>query len=177
MYSLEEVRASALASEFIDGSTLRAVIDNAPVDAATVHAAALQIAQGLRAAHEAGVVHRDLKPENILMTAGGSARSSTSASPGWTAREEAAHKLTRAGAMIGTPAYMAPEQLMGQQVDARTRHLCVRRHPRRGVVGRHPLSVSDAVPVARERPPGHEALARLLQRIADTAGRRRRPGA
>ncbi|HWN84620.1 MAG TPA: serine/threonine-protein kinase [Vicinamibacterales bacterium] len=168
VYSLEEVEGHLLlASEFIDGSTLRAVMDNGPMEVATVHAAALQIAQGLRAAHEAGVVHRDLKPENILLPPGGAKIVDFGIAwldgPGLSRHT----KLTRAGAMIGTPAYMAPEQLMGQQVDARTDIYAFGVLLAEMLSGRHPLSVSDAAPVERERSPEHEVLAGLLQRVAD----------
>ena len=76
-------------------------------------------------------------------------------------------KLTRAGAMIGTPAYMAPEQLMGQRVDARTDIYAFGVIVAEMLSGRHPLSVAEAAPAARERTPEDDVLAGLLQRIAD----------
>jgi hypothetical protein len=168
VFSLEEIDGQLLlASEFLDGRTLRAVVDEGPLDVAAAHAIALQIAQGLRAAHEAGVVHRDLKPENIIITPSGAAKIvdfgiAWLEGPGHTHQT----KLTRAGAMIGTPAYMAPEQLMGQRVDARTDVYAFGVILAEMLSGRHPLSV-DPAPVARERTPEDEVLAGLLQRIAD----------
>jgi len=168
VYSLEEVEGHLLlASEFLDGPTLRAVIDEGPMDVATVHAIALQVARGLRAAHEAGVVHRDLKPENIVITPGGAAKI-VDFGIAWLEGPGHPHqaKLTRAGAMIGTPAYMAPEQLMGQTVDARTDIFAFGVIVAEMLSGRHPLSVADAAP-ARERTPEGDVLAGLLQRLAD----------
>jgi hypothetical protein len=169
VYSLEEVEGHVLlATEFLDGRTLRAVIDDGPMNVADVYTIALQVAQGLRAAQEAGVVHRDLKPENVMITAGGSAKIvdfgiARLAGPGHTHEP----KLTRAGAMIGTPAYMAPEQLMGEAVDGRSDIYAFGVIIAEMLSGRHPLSVADAAPVTRDRTPEHELLAGLLQRIAD----------
>ena len=169
VYSLEEVEGQLLlASEFLDGPTLRTVINEGPMDAATVLAISLQVARGLRAAHEAGVVHRDLKPENIVITPGGAAKIvdfgiAWLEGPGHTHQA----KLTRSGAMIGTPAYMAPEQLMGQSVDARTDIYAFGVIVAEMLSGRHPLSVADAAPAARERTPEDDVLTGLLQRIAD----------
>jgi eukaryotic-like serine/threonine-protein kinase len=169
VFSLEEVDGQLLlASEFLDGRTLRAVIDEGPMDVAAVHAIGIQVAQGLRAAHEAGVVHRDLKPENVMITPSGAAKIvdfgiAWLEGPGYTHQT----KLTRAGALVGTPAYMAPEQLMGQRVDARTDIYAFGVILSEMLSGRHPLSVDEGTPVGRERTPEDQLLARLLQRIAD----------
>jgi len=169
VYSLEEVEGHVLlATEFLDGRTLRAVLDDGPMNVADVYTIALQVAQGLRAAQEAGVVHRDLKPENVVITPGGSAKIvdfgiARLEGPGHTHEP----RLTRAGAMIGTPAYMAPEQLMGEAVDGRSDIYAFGVIVAEMLSGRHPLSVADAAPVNRDRTPEHELLAGLLQRIAD----------
>ncbi len=169
VYSLEEVEGHLLlASEFLDGSTLRAIIDEGPMDVATVHATALQIAQGLRAAHEAGVVHRDLKPENIIMTPGGGAKIVDFGIARLDGPGHARHtKLTREGAMIGTPAYMAPEQLMGQPVDARTDIYAFGVILAEMLSGRHPLSVSDGAPVEREGAPERTREQDVLGLVAE----------
>ena len=169
VYSLEEVDGHLLlASEFLDGPTLRSVIDEGPMDVGMVHGVGLQVARGLRAAHEAGVVHRDLKPENVIITPGGAAKI---VDFGIALLERPGHthdaKLTRAGAMIGTPAYMAPEQLMGQQVDARADIYAFGVILAEMLSGRHPLSSPEPAPVAGERTPEHDMLAGVLQRIAD----------
>ena len=77
-----------------------------------------EIAEGLAAAHATGLIHRDIKPGNIWLEAphGTASRSSTSA---WPAPPSQDSGLTQQGAIVGTPAYMAPEQARGETVDAR----------------------------------------------------------
>jgi hypothetical protein len=171
IYSLEEVEGHLLlASEYLDGRTLRAVIDAGPIDVTEVRSIARHVARGLRAAHAAGVIHRDLKPENIVVGPGGSAKI---VDFGIARLEGPGHnhqtQLTRAGALVGTPAYMAPEQMLGGPVDPRVDIFAF------GVIllemlsGRHPLSVADPAPEERVRAAADEALARLLQGVADHA--------
>jgi eukaryotic-like serine/threonine-protein kinase len=103
-----------LTMELIDGASLSRRIASGPLPLADVLRVALEIALGLHAAHSVGVIHRDLKPDNVMaagdrvvITDFGIARSS---------RGEPSH--TR-GTVTGTPAYMAPEQLEGRELDGR----------------------------------------------------------
>ena len=107
-----------IVSEYVRGRTLRAVLADGPVPRDRVIAIARDMAGALRAAHDAGVVHRDLKPENVLLSDTGAVKIVDFG----IARiaNDAVTQLTRHGALLGTPAYMAPEQLLGSDVDART---------------------------------------------------------
>src|SRR6202795_3080774 len=90
----------------------------------------MQIAQGLAAAHEKGIVHRDLKPENLFITKDGRlkildfglAKLATKESEAGAATNNLTltHAQTDAGVVMGTASYMAPEQVRGDAVDART---------------------------------------------------------
>jgi serine/threonine protein kinase len=78
-----------------------------------------QLLDALEFAHEAGVIHRDIKPANVMLDAGGHVKLTDFGVARITDGDGDA-EATRAGAMIGTPAYMAPEQIQGQTIDRRT---------------------------------------------------------
>jgi serine/threonine-protein kinase len=106
-----------LAMEYVPGRTLRSLLRER---GRFGHAEALDIMDpilsGLAAAHQAGIVHRDVKPENVLLTADGRVKVVDFG----LARAQAAASNTRAGLIIGTVAYIAPEQVTGGVTDVRT---------------------------------------------------------
>ncbi|WP_158071231.1 serine/threonine-protein kinase [Streptomyces sp. CB00455] len=106
-----------LATAYVAGPSLsEAVRDHGPWPEASVLALAAGVAEALEAIHVHGVVHRDLKPSNVLLCADGPRVIDF----GISAVTEAATELTRAGTVIGTPGFMAPEQLTGERVTAAT---------------------------------------------------------
>ncbi len=134
IYGVEEQDgARYLVLEFVEGETLAERLDRGalPVDEALELAS--QIAGGVRAAHEGGVVHRDLKPGNIVVTPQGQAKvldfglaradegasSSGAFSQSPTLTSPAVHSPTVPGVILGTAAYMSPEQARGRGVDKR----------------------------------------------------------
>lgn len=106
-----------IVSEFVRGRTLRATLADGALPRERAAAIALDMARALRAAHEAGVVHRDLKPENVLLPDTGTVKIVDFGIARMA--DDAITQLTRHGALLGTPAYMAPEQLLGASVDPR----------------------------------------------------------
>jgi len=120
----EEGRSrSYIAMELVSGRTLGDFIAQQHDLDATLEVM-IQAAGGIARAHEAGIVHRDLKPDNIMVTSGGHAKilDFGLAKPAGTINAEAATevKISRPGLMVGTLAYMAPEQARGTEVDARS---------------------------------------------------------
>lgn len=104
--------------ELVEGPTLRALLrEGGPPQPAQATRWALALADGLRHAHEQGIIHRDIKPENILMAGGQTPRLADFGLARRMDRESLA--LTRTGDLLGTPLYMAPEQIEGAAVDAR----------------------------------------------------------
>jgi Tol biopolymer transport system component len=122
--------SSALVMELVEGQPLSALIPRKGMPLDKAIELSIQIARGLEAAHRAGVVHRDLKPSNVMVTAGGvvklldfglaiySAPASAAGSLEQTAT--AAEAGTAEGNIVGTIAYMSPEQAQGKPLDARS---------------------------------------------------------
>ena len=128
IYGLEEADGvKALVLELVEGPTLADRIKQGPIPIDEALPIAKQIAEAIEAAHEAGVIHRDLKPANIKVKDDGTVKvldfglakafDSDGAEMAEAPTETAA---TRAGAILGTPAYMAPEQAKGLVVDRRS---------------------------------------------------------
>src|SRR5438876_1985803 len=117
-----------IATEFIDGETLRERMRNAPMKLAEVLDVAAQIASALSAAHAAGIVHRDIKPENVMLRRDGIvkvldfglAKLTERVPPDSVDTEAPTSVKTDPGTVVGTAIYMSPEQARGLQVDART---------------------------------------------------------
>jgi serine/threonine-protein kinase len=121
IYALEEIDGDLfIASELVRGSTLRSEIAAGPLGGERLLRTLLDIADALDAAHQRGIVHRDLKPENVMRDVEGRIKIvdfglARTLAPA----PDAQTTLTLAGALLGTPAYMAPEQLRGEAADAR----------------------------------------------------------
>jgi serine/threonine protein kinase len=104
--------------QYIEGQTLRKIIEAGPVQIGTARVWFHQIASALEHAHKLGIVHRDVKPENIIITP--DSESAYLVDFGIALSAEEARKLTRSGYAMGTPGYMSPEQLAGEVVDSRS---------------------------------------------------------
>jgi serine/threonine-protein kinase len=116
---IEMAGVHAISMEYFPGQDLsRLIRKTGPLGAARTVTIARQICEGLAAAHQEGIIHRDIKPPNVLVNDDGVVKivdfglASMAHNPG--------SQLTRSGIIIGTPQYMAPEQITGDKTDART---------------------------------------------------------
>src|SRR5207253_1524188 len=114
-----------LVMEYVEGRTLRETMSGRTINERTALGIASEIASGLAAAHTTGVVHRDIKPENIMVAPDGSVKILDYGVAKLTEHEvhtnvETDVHLTKPGGVVGTIAYMSPEQIEGKSVDHRS---------------------------------------------------------
>jgi serine/threonine-protein kinase len=108
-----------IAMRLVPGTNLRDIINGGPLELQRTARIVSEVADALDTAHEAGLVHRDVKPANILVAGGGDHEHAYLSDFGLTKRLGSAGDLTRTGGWVGTPDYVAPEQIQGHRVDGR----------------------------------------------------------
>jgi len=169
-----------IAMEYIEGRTLKDVIAEAAREGillafGDVISTAVQVAEGLQAAHEAGIVHRDVKPANVIISKRGEAKLIDFG----LAKLAGQVRLTQSGSTMGTAAYMAPEQVRGEAVDNRsdiwslgamlyelyTGHLPFPGENAQAVM--HAILEHNPSPLTRWRPEAPRALQEIVDRCLD----------
>jgi hypothetical protein len=119
IYAVEELPLPYLVMEYIPGKTLQQRLEETgPLDVADVLRIGAQIARGLAAAHEQGLIHRDIKPANILLESG--VEQNVKITDFGLARAADDASLSQSGVIAGTPLFMAPEQATGEAPDPRS---------------------------------------------------------
>ena len=160
-----------IVSELVDGTSVRALVARAPLPLREVLDLSVQMAEGLAAAHQAGIVHRDFKPENVMVTREGRVKIldfglalvGTREGPG---AADAVATLTNTGAIVGTVPYMSPEQAAGEAVDYHTDQFSLGLTLYELLTGRRAFqSKSDAQTLAAIIEDEPEPLAKLNPRV------------
>ena len=166
VYALEEIGDDLyIASEYVQGETLRSRLAGGPLPMDTALRLAISVAGALDAAHASGIVHRDLKPENVIVTPdervkvldfGIAFMGAAESSPG-------EPRLTETGAVLGTPSHMSPEQIEGRAVDFRSDQFAFGVLLYEMLTGANPFGASTPLAaaarvVAAEAPPLSDAV-------------------
>jgi predicted Ser/Thr protein kinase len=164
IYALEEIDGDLyISSELVRGSTLRAALASGPIPRHQLASVLTQIADALDAAHRHGIVHRDLKPENVLIAMDARAKIvDFGIARSITPMDEERLALTLTGTHLGTPGYMAPEQLRGQTVDARADIFAFGVMAYELATGSHPFGGSDPASLVERLVSGTSPLARAI---------------
>jgi serine/threonine protein kinase/Flp pilus assembly protein TadD len=117
IHGIEETpEGTFIVMEFVEGKTLKEIIEKHTPSIKKILEISIQICEGLAAAHKKEIVHRDIKSDNIMVTKDGQVKIMDFG----LAKLKGASKLTKAGSTLGTAAYMSPEQASGEEVDQRS---------------------------------------------------------
>jgi len=158
----EQDGASYLVMEYVEGQTLASRLREGPLPFDLLLRAAIEVSQALGAAHERGIIHRDLKPANLMLTAAGIKVLDFGLAK-FAGPKAAAMDATAGHTILGTPAYMSPEQTRGEELDPRSDLFsfgCVLYEAATGV---RPFRGSSLPETLREIESGHPALPSSLR--------------
>jgi len=171
----EQQNRAWIAMEYVDGESLQDWVGGQELPMSATFDIAMQICEGLGEAHRAGITHRDLKPANVLIDKKGRVKIADFG----LARLEGVTQLTSEGAIMGTPAYMSPEQVRGKKLDNRSDifslgvviyEMLARRLP---FPGENEFEVFEAIknqqpePLARYKAGVSEGLQRIIDKALD----------
>jgi hypothetical protein len=163
VYALEDIDGELfIASELVDGETLRAELGRGPTPVDRLIPTLVAIASGLCAAHAHNIVHRDLKPENVIRRSDGQIKILDFGLARMGGRQSTVTRLTEPGMTPGTPGYMAPEQLSGAEADARSDIFAFGVLAWELATGEHPFGSNPALMLARMMEGRPATLARQL---------------
>jgi len=186
IYALEEIEGDLfISSELVRGETLRSVLSMGALARQRLLDVLIQIASALEEAHRHGIVHRDLKPENVLCGTDGRVKIvDFGIARHLTPMPETRARLTLTGSQLGTPGYMAPEQLRGRPIDASADVFAFGVMAYELATGIHPFGgsdpaalverlVSDDLPLSRQIEPAALAVIIRMCMRGDPAARYR----
>jgi len=169
----EEDSRTFIVMQYVEGGTLAAHLGRRSLELQESLAIAIQIAEALSEAHSRGIIHRDVKPQNIMITSRGQVKvmdfglaKSVTAEMSTESEAETQSLLTEPGTILGTVPYMSPEQVRGEQLDARSDNFSFGTVMYEMVSGHHPFAAENpagtiAAILTREPP----LLARYLREM------------
>ena len=155
--SFAEEHVACIVMELLEGRSLARELDNGPLELSRAKSIALQTVEALSYAHAQGVVHRDVKPDNIMLLDGDRVKVTDFGVARILSVDTKMGTIATTGMRVGTPLYMAPEQIEGKRVDARTDVYGFGASLYHMVAGRPPFEGDDALAIAvqqmKEEPP------------------------
>lgn len=143
-----EEHATCIIMELLDGKSLGQILRAGPLPLSRARYLALQVADALSYAHSQSIVHRDIKPDNVMVLADDQVKVTDFGIARLLQPDTSLHTMATTGMRMGTPLYMAPEQIEGKQIDGRTDIYALGAMLYHMVTGRPPFEGSDALAVA-----------------------------
>jgi DNA-binding beta-propeller fold protein YncE len=143
-----EEHATCIIMELLDGCSLGQILRDGPLPLPRAKRLALQVAEALAYAHSQQIVHRDIKPDNVMVLDGDEVKVTDFGIARLLQPDTSLHTIATTGMRMGTPLYMAPEQIEGKKVDGRTDIYALGAMLYHMVTGRPPFEGSDALTIA-----------------------------
>jgi DNA-binding beta-propeller fold protein YncE/transcriptional regulator with XRE-family HTH domain len=142
-----EEHATCIIMELLDGQSLGQILQDGPLPPARARMVGLQVAEALVYAHGQSIVHRDIKPDNVMVLPGDGVKVMDFGIASIVQPDRSLHTMATTGMRMGTPLYMAPEQIEGKQVDGRTDIYALGAMLYHMVTGRPPFDDSDVLAI------------------------------
>jgi len=142
-----EEHATCIIMELLDGQSLGQILQNGPLPLARARNLGLQVADALAYAHGQSIVHRDIKPDNVMVLPADRVKVMDFGIASIVQPDRSLHTMATTGMRMGTPLYMAPEQIEGKQVDGRTDIYALGAMLYHMVTGRPPFDDSDVLAI------------------------------